>query len=188
MKKESSNEKTGEGKKKKVKSDKTDPGAGIKSSKSKKEDFPGYPHYPADEDILNPGTGNRKAEVDVEDLSRLGKNDKAPRKPSPPANSPLSEQPSPMDLTDSDSEESPSESDVTPEEIQLLGSDELNADLGEDVDLKKRVYPVDMTAEDLDVPGADLDDETEEIGEEDEENNYYSLGGDNHEDLEEDRS
>lgn len=31
----------------------------------------------------------------------------------------------------------------------------------------------------LDVPGADLDDEMEDIGEEDEENNYYSLGGDN---------
>jgi len=36
----------------------------------------------------------------------------------------------------------------------------------------------------LDVPGAELDDEQEEIGSEDEENNYYSLGGDNHEDLE----
>lgn len=40
----------------------------------------------------------------------------------------------------------------------------------------------------LDVPGAELDDENEKIGEEDEENNYYSLGGDNHEDLEEDKS
>ena len=42
--------------------------------------------------------------------------------------------------------------------------------------------------EDLDIPGAELDDIDEEIGEEDEENNYYSLGGDNHEDLEEDKS
>ena len=41
--------------------------------------------------------------------------------------------------------------------------------------------------DDLDVPGAELDDEDEEIGEEDEENNYYSLGGDNHDDLEEDK-
>lgn len=40
--------------------------------------------------------------------------------------------------------------------------------------------------EGLDIPGSDLDDEDELIGEEDEENNYYSLGGDNHEDLEED--
>lgn len=35
--------------------------------------------------------------------------------------------------------------------------------------------------ENLDVPSADLDDEDENIGEEDEENNYYSLGGDRHE-------
>lgn len=41
--------------------------------------------------------------------------------------------------------------------------------------------------DDLDVPGAELDDADEGVGEEDEENNYYSLGGDNHDDLEEDR-
>jgi hypothetical protein len=41
--------------------------------------------------------------------------------------------------------------------------------------------------EDLDVPGAELDDADEAIGEEDEENNYYSLGGDAHDDLEEDK-
>lgn len=40
--------------------------------------------------------------------------------------------------------------------------------------------------EDLDVPGAELDDDNEEIGAEDEENNYYSIGGDNHNELEED--
>lgn len=39
----------------------------------------------------------------------------------------------------------------------------------------------------LDVPGSELDDEREAIGNEDEENNYYSLGGDNHNDLEEDQ-
>lgn len=38
----------------------------------------------------------------------------------------------------------------------------------------------------LDIPGAELDDDLEEVGSEDEENNYYSLGGDNHHDLEED--
>lgn len=37
----------------------------------------------------------------------------------------------------------------------------------------------------LDIPGGELDDEQEKIGSEDEENNYYSLGGDNHDDLEE---
>jgi hypothetical protein len=33
---------------------------------------------------------------------------------------------------------------------------------------------------DLDVPGSELDDKQEDIGSEDEENNFYSLGGDNH--------
>lgn len=37
----------------------------------------------------------------------------------------------------------------------------------------------------LDVPGAELDDADERIGEEDEENNFYSLGGDEHNDLDE---
>jgi hypothetical protein len=43
----------------------------------------------------------------------------------------------------------------------------------------------DMTGEGLDVPGAGADDAAEAIGEEDEENNYYSLGGDLHENQEE---
>jgi hypothetical protein len=44
----------------------------------------------------------------------------------------------------------------------------------------------DLTGDDLDVPGSELDDDMEMTGDEDEENNYYSLGGDNHNDLEED--
>lgn len=44
----------------------------------------------------------------------------------------------------------------------------------------------DLTGEDLDVPGSELDDDLEMIGDEDEENNYYSLGGDRHNDLDED--
>lgn len=39
----------------------------------------------------------------------------------------------------------------------------------------------------LDVPGSELDDVQENTGNEDEENNYYSIGGDNHDDLEEDK-
>jgi hypothetical protein len=44
-----------------------------------------------------------------------------------------------------------------------------------------------LAGDDLDVPGSELDDADEKIGEEDEENNYYSLGGDDHDDLEEDK-
>ena len=41
--------------------------------------------------------------------------------------------------------------------------------------------------DELDVPGSELDDEDEKVGSEDEENNYYSLGGEEHDDLEEDK-
>jgi hypothetical protein len=44
----------------------------------------------------------------------------------------------------------------------------------------------DESGGDLDIPGSELDDTMENIGSEDEENNHYSLGGDNHNDLEED--
>ena len=44
----------------------------------------------------------------------------------------------------------------------------------------------DMTGEDLDVPGSKDDQTKGNPGKEDEENNYYSLGGDRHNDLEED--
>ena len=42
------------------------------------------------------------------------------------------------------------------------------------------------TGDDLDVPGVEPDNEQEYLECEDEENNYFSLGGDNHESLEED--
>ena len=48
-------------------------------------------------------------------------------------------------------------------------------------------FQEDVTGEDLDVPGSDADEAEGNSGSEDEENNYYSLGGDNHNDLEEDR-
>jgi hypothetical protein len=48
-------------------------------------------------------------------------------------------------------------------------------------------FHTDLSGSDLDIPGAELDDEQEGIGNEDEENNYYSLGGDSHDDLEEDQ-
>jgi hypothetical protein len=150
------------------------------------KEFPGYPHYPPKEDILHPINDIEKAEVDVEDLSPLGKASQEPESKSGSVSDDPIEEPVPVDLKEEDIEGSPqSEADVTEEDLSLLGSDELNADLGDDEELKKRVYRVDMAAEDLDVPGAELDDKNEELGEEDEENNPYSLGGDRHEDLEE---
>ncbi len=45
----------------------------------------------------------------------------------------------------------------------------------------------DVLGRNLDVPGSELDDEGENVGNEDEENNYYSIGGDNHNNLDEDK-
>ena len=45
----------------------------------------------------------------------------------------------------------------------------------------------DVSGSDLDIPGSELDDEQEMVGSEDEENNYYSIGGDDHNDLDEDK-
>lgn len=47
------------------------------------------------------------------------------------------------------------------------------------------VNDYDAVGSELDVPGTELDDTQENIGTEDEENNYYSLGGDSHENLDE---
>jgi len=46
-------------------------------------------------------------------------------------------------------------------------------------------FTEDSAGSDLDVPGSELDDIQEQIGNEDEENNYYSLGGDDHSNLDE---
>ena len=70
--------------------------------------------------------------------------------------------------------------DITKEDLEALGPKDLSMDLGDDEDLKHRVHPVDFSGSDLDVPGAELDDEEESLGSEDEENNSYSLGGDDH--------
>lgn len=75
------------------------------------------------------------------------------------------------------------DADITPEDLQALGSRDLSMDGGDDEDLNQRPYPVDFSGDDLDVPGSEDDDASENIGSEDEENNLYSLGGDRHEDA-----
>jgi hypothetical protein len=110
-----------------------------KGKKSKDEsEFPGYPLYPASEDITKQ---EGRVEGDIEDLIDHNK--------------------------------------------QQADASENELDNEFDEGLKNRTTPADFSGKDLDVPGAELDDEQEQIGNEDEENNLYSLGGDNHEDLEE---
>ena len=76
------------------------------------------------------------------------------------------------------------EADVTKDDLRILESTDGMAPTSKLEDLDQEVNE----ESDLDIPGAELDDKNEAIGEEDEENNYYSLGGDNHENLEEDPS
>jgi hypothetical protein len=83
----------------------------------------------------------------------------------------------------------PSSEDV----FSQFREEDINLDLNVKESLEKpgkrneKDFEEDMTGNDLDVPGGELDDDQENIGSEDEENNYYSLGGDNHNDLEEDK-
>lgn len=74
------------------------------------------------------------------------------------------------------------ETNLNPEDIT---TEKINTKKG---NWNEKSFSEDHSGDDLDVPGAELDDEKEKIGSEDEENNYYSLGGDNHKDLEEDKS
>jgi len=53
--------------------------------------------------------------------------------------------------------------------------------------MNEKDFKENISGDDLDIPGSELDDVQENIGSEDEENNYYSLGGVNHNDLEEDK-
>lgn len=70
----------------------------------------------------------------------------------------------------------------------------------EDISKKKEIIQIDKrqkwneknfnqdkSGADLDIPGSELDDGSENMGSEDEENNIYSIGGDDHNDLEEDK-
>lgn len=71
------------------------------------------------------------------------------------------------------------EEDISPEDISKTKKlNSTNALRRKDLDNENR-------GNDLDIPGSELDDLQEDIGSEDEENNYYSLGGDAHNDLEE---
>jgi hypothetical protein len=154
----------------------------------KEEDFPGYPHYPASEDLLNPLNNDGKVDVDVENLSQsslLANIDFNQEIPGPSETDvAYPDSPALRDDEDDIGIVPGTEADVTAEDLLLLGEKDQDMDMGEDEDIRSRSgFPVDRTGDDLDVPGAEVDDANEDIGEEDEENNYYSLGGDEKDNL-----
>ena len=74
------------------------------------------------------------------------------------------------------------EKDVNPEEISQLKAPIANTKIGKDSDENRADV---LSGSDLDIPGSEMDDSMEDIGSEDEENNYYSIGGDDHNNLDE---
>lgn len=120
------------------------------------QDFPGYPHYPAKEDMMDSRTGSHRVDANLEEIGS-GPNASGVHQRFVPQNN-----------------------QSTTEEKEAAGIDNRNEEIG----IPQNVSNEDLNRK-LDVPGAELDDESEAIGSEDEENNYYSLGGERHEGLEE---
>jgi hypothetical protein len=99
--------------------------------KEEKIDLPGYPIYPASDDVYS--QFKEESNLDPEDVSKIKE----------------------------------------PNEDSFKGNNEK--------DFREAV-----SGSDLDIPGSEPDEKQENMGSEDEENNFYSLGGDGHNDLEED--
>ncbi len=118
--------------------------------------YEGYPLYPASEDIYN--KAERVPGVDTAEVKNKIKT-KSNRKSLR------------WDETDFEDELSGSDLDMPHSET--------------DKNWNEKSFFDDVSGDDLDVPGSELDDDREETGNEDEENNYYSLGSDNHVDLDE---
>lgn len=147
------------------------------------QDFPGYPHYPAREDIMDERTGVQQVDMNVENLP-------SGRNATGVSQRFISEQDKKAEENENKEEEVAddeedldlkmgTEADVDDDDLEILNS--TNAEIG----TPQNVSNEDLNS-DLDIPGSELDDESENIGEEDEENNYYSLGGDRHGSQEED--
>jgi len=146
------------------------------------QDFPGYPHYPAKEDIMDQRTDSHRVDVDVENIpanrntSGVSQRYLAGQDRNKAENA---MQPQPGLGNDDLGIRRGTESDVNSDDLAVLNS------TNDEIGVPQNVSNAELDS-DLDIPGAELDDEQENIGEEDEENNYYSLGGDRHEAQEED--
>lgn len=76
------------------------------------------------------------------------------------------------------------EMEINPEDVTKIKEPDENTKVGK---RNEKDFEEDVSGADLDIPGAELDDGQEIVGSEDEENNYYSLGGEDHLDLEENK-
>lgn len=170
------------------------------------KDFPGYPYYPASEDIMHPQNHTERVTAELDNASEKDLN--------------RMQLDNPVDKTNpySDNEKDDlgivpgTEADVTKDDLIALGSRDRDMDMGEDEerlpdhigsggafegteaiterDLEVNDDGVDKhlarTGEDLDIPEMTDATNTEALGQDDEENSYYSLGGDEKESNEDD--
>lgn len=139
---------------------------------SEHKKYPGYPHYPAADDITRAGNNNGKVRIEPGEKEERF-NDTTDERDSEVAILPGTE----ADVTKEDLEMLDyADQDANEPQLQRASMDNTDADgdpLNEVNSLRS-----DVSGSDLDIPGAEEDDENESIGEEDEENNFYSLGGD----------
>ncbi len=170
------------------------------AKKKPQEELPGYLKYPSNEDILNSKNQGSRVDTNIENLTKESLSRQSP------VMKDVSVNPDKMEDEESIKIVPGTEADVTKDDLLALeaidhemegGNDEINSDgsasafsateeTATDLDEKDLTGDLERTGDDLDIPGVDLDDANEDIGEEDEENNYYSLGGDDKENLEED--
>jgi hypothetical protein len=130
------------------------------------QDFPGYPHYPAKEDIMDQRTGSHKVDTGVS--QRFARSQESQRNKAPQGQQTSGEASDDLNIRPG------TEADVNDDDLAVLNSS------NDEIGTPQNVSTEDLDT-DLDIPGSELDDDNESIGEEDEENNYYSLGGDRHE-------
>jgi len=161
------------------------------NDEQQRKQFPGYPPYPSSEDIMNISNPSGRIDADVENFTpaeSLGNvNGDVIHNQDPLTQGYSNDRPQ-ADQEDRDLKfVAGNDSDVTKEEIENLGDPDQDLDEGDDEgNYRVRLDKLDGEESELDVPGADLDDDMEEIGAEDEENNYYSLGSDDTDDLSDD--
>jgi hypothetical protein len=144
------------------------------------QDFPGYPHYPAREDIMDKRNDFTKENIDVENLPNSKNVSGINQRFLAGQNNERAEEPRTSGTAGGDdlNIKEGTGGDVDDDDLAILNS--TDAEIGRPQNVSNEELDTD-----LDVPGSELDDEDEELGEEDEENNYYSLGGDRHENQEE---
>ncbi len=149
------------------------------SHQQNEEDLKGYPHYPASEDITRPTNNNGRERLETTE----------PIVPFNDAIDPRDAEGAVIAASDADISDdealmleyaAQNLTDTTLFDATLDAIDDEGTPLHE---LSSLSHSTDGST--LDIPGSEDDDIQENIGSEDEENNYYSLGGDNHTSLDE---